>query len=294
MENKSLKELRDLVLENKLVTIKPIVRRKAYLKKGHDGEHTYTGCFKTEGLAYDVNKRSYVNPFLKEGEQEAFEKLLDQKEGSLNLYTFNSITPNFWGNFLIRIPKEGLQLNLNNPSDALTYRIFLVNPRFAKNLDEAGIVEKVYLIVNEAEAKEKESVLGQKKDKANDYMYKLKKTKKAMYDTLRLLGKNVDKEASADWMKSELYKIIDEVAVTKGVAGIDKFIATQEDPYAEIKLFIMDAVESKDIVLDKFGYKIADTNKPLGRKFDDVVTHFLSKAPEVQEAKLIIQERLKH
>lgn len=294
MENKSLKELRDLVLENKLVTIKPIVRSKPYLKKGHDGEHTYTGCFKTEGLPYDVNKRSYVNPFLKEGEQEAFEKLLDQKEGSLNLYTFSSVVPNFWGSFLIRIPKQGLQLNLNNPSDALTYRVLMVNPRFAKNQDEAGVVEKIYLIVNEDEKKEKESLLGQKKDKANDYMYKLKKTKKAMYDTLRLLGKAVDKDSSADWMKAELYKVIDEVAVTKGVAGIDKFIATQEDPYAEVKLFVMDAIESKDIVLDKFGYKLVDPSIPLGRKFDDAVQYFLSKDPKIQETKLILQEKLKH
>jgi hypothetical protein len=125
-------------------------------------------------------------------------------------------------------------------------------------------------------------------------MYKLKKTKKAMYDTLRLLGKKVDKEASADWMKAELYKVIDEVAVTKGVSGIDKFIAVQEDPQMEIKLFVMDAVDSKDIVIDKVGYKVADTGKFLGRKFEDVIDTFSNKDPEIQETKLIIQERLKH
>lgn len=299
MESKSLKEYKDLVLENKVIKIEPIIRRKPYLKRGpknepHDGEHTYTGCVKEEGLPYDVTKRAYVNPFRNENEQEAFEKLLDQKEGSLNLYNYSVSKPNFWGEFLIRIPKEGIQLDLNNPSDALRYRILMVNPRFATTIDEAGIVEKLYLIVNEQEQKEKESVLGQKKDKANDYMYKLKKTKKAMYDTLRLLGKKVDKDASADWMKAELYKVIDEVAVTKGVAGIDKFIATQEDPHAEVKLFVMDAVDSKDIVTDKVGYKVADTGKFLGRKFEEVVETFLSKDPGIQETKLIIQERLKH
>lgn len=299
MESKSLKELKDLVLENKIIKVQPIIRRKPYLKRGsknepHDGEHTYTGCFKEEGLPFDVSKRAYVNPFKNENEQEAFEKLLDQKEGSLNLYNYSINKPNFWGEFLIRIPKEGIQLDLNNPSDALRYRVLLVNPRFAKSVDESGIVEKLYLIVNEQEVKEKESELGQKKDKANDYMYKLKKTKKAMYDTLRLLGKKVDKEASAEWMKAELYKIIDEVAVTKGVSGIDKFIAVQEDPQSEVKLFVMDAVDSKDITVDKVGYKVADTGKFLGRKFEDVIDTFLSKDPAIQEIKLIIQERLKH
>lgn len=291
---KSLKELRDLVLENKVITIKPIVRSKPYLKKGHDGEHTYTGCFKTEGLPYNVNKRAYENPFLKEGEQEAFERLLDQKEGSLNLYNYKTGEANFWGNFLIRIPKEGIQLYLDNPSDALKYRILLKNPRFAKNMEEAGIVEKVYLIINENEVKEKETSLGLKKDKANDFMYKLKKSKKSMYDTLRLLNKRVDKDADADWLKAELYKIIDEVTVTRGVAGLDKFIEVMEDPHSEVKLFVLDAVESKDIVVDKAGYKEATSNKFLGRKFEDVVDTFLSKDPGIQEMKLLIQERLKH
>jgi hypothetical protein len=290
----SLKELRDLVLENKTITVKPIVRSKPYLKKGHDGEHTYTGCSKDEGLPFNADKRAYENPFFSQEEQEIFERLLDQKEGSLNLYNYSVYTPNFWGNFLIKIPKEGVQLDLNNPSDALMYRVILKNPRFATSVTELGIAERIYHIVNENEVKEKESELGAKKDKANDYMYKIKKTKKTMYDTLRLLGKKVDKEATAEWMKSELYKIIDEVTVTKGVAGLDKFITVMEDPTSDLKLFVMDAIDSKDITTDKVGYKLTDSGKFLGKKFEEVVDYFTSKDPSIQETKLIIQERLKH
>jgi hypothetical protein len=157
MEKKSLKELKKLVLQNKIVEVKPILRDKAYFKKSpngepHDGTHTYTGCNKSHGLPFDSKKRAYVNPFLSEDpadEQEAFERLLDQKEGALNLYKFTVNEPNFWGKFSIRIPKEGIKLNLNMPSDALIYRIFLVDLKFAVNLADSSVAERVYLIVDE-------------------------------------------------------------------------------------------------------------------------------------------------
>lgn len=298
MEKKSLKELQKLVLENKTVKIKPIVRKKAYFKDGHDGQHTYTGCYRTHTLGYDADKRAYINPFRERAdvdEQEAFEVLLDQKPGSLNLYKYKVNEPNFWGEFGFRVSKEGEELNLMNPSDALMYRVLMVNPKFAKNQHEAGILEKEYIIVNEEEAKEIASLLSKKKDKAEDYMYTLKKSKKSMVDALRLLGKNASVDSDKDWLKGELYKIKDEVSTTKGVSGLDKFIAVMEDPRRDIKLFVLDAVEQGEITRDgKIGYKIADSNKFVGRKYEEVVDYFSSPDPEVQEAKLIIQERLKN
>jgi len=289
----SLEELKKLVLEDKVVKIKPIVRSKPYLKKGHDGEHTFTGCYKSHGLTYKASKRAYVNPFKTEQEQEIFEKLLDQKPGALNLYKFNVNEPNFWGSFELRISKEGEELNLMNPSDALMYRVLLVNPKFAKNNRESTIASKEYMIVDEQEEKEIATALGLKKDKANDYMFKIKKSKKKMYDALRLMGKKPDINADIDWFKSELYKILDEVSTNKGISGLDKFIATQEDSQAELKLVIMDAIQNEDIVLDKVGYKFTDSNKFIGRKFNDVVLYFSSNKPEVKEEFQILKERLK-
>ena len=305
MEKKSIKELKELVLENKIVEVKPIFRQKAYFKKSpngelHDGTHTYTGCYKGHGLPFNVDKRSYLNPFLDEkknldlgAEQEAFEILLDQKEGALNLYKFKVNEPNFWGEFTIRIPKEGLKLDLTNPSDALRYRIFLVNPKFAINQDDAGIAEREYVIVDEKEQKKQASKLGKKKSKAEDYMFKLKKNKKDMVDTLRLLGKVTNKDADIDWLREELYKIKDEVATTKGVTGLDKFLAVMEDPTRDIRLFVLNAIESQDIVRDKAGYKIVRDNKFVGRKYEEVVEHFKSKDPDVIETMQIISEQFK-
>lgn len=297
MEKKSLKELQDLVLENKIVKVKPIIRPKGYLKKGHDGEHTYTGCQKIHSLPYSITTRSYLNPFIssnKVGEQEAFETLLNQKEGSLNLYTFKTDEPNFWGDFIIRVPKEGLELNLMNPADALRYRIMLVNPKFAKDDSEKNIAEREYLIIDEASSKKKESELGKKKSKAEDYMVKIKKSKKEMIDVLRLLGKNPSKDADTDWLREELYKIKDEVNTTKGVSGLDKFIAVMEDSLKDVKLFVFDAIDAGLIMRDKNGFKIESSNKHVGRKYEEVVEYFSSKDPKIMEEKLIIQESIKN
>jgi len=294
---KSTSELRKLVLEDKTVQIKPIVRGKPYLKKGHDGEHTFTGCYKTFTLPFMAKTRSYANPFLLEDkatEQMAFEKLLNQEEDSLNLYTFKVSEPTFWGEFKLVVPKEGLELNLNNPADALRYRVALVNPKFAKNQVESGIAEKEYLIVDNKVVKEQATQLGKKKSTAEDYMMKIKKSKKELIDTLRLLGKNPSKDADIDWLREELYKIKDEVTTTKGVSGLDKFIEVMEDSMRETKLFVLDAIDRGFIVRDKNGYKLESSNKFIGRKYEELVEYFSSKDPKILEEKVIIQEAIKH
>ena len=301
MEKKSIKdlslgELRQLVCENKTVKVIPIARRKAYLKRSkdnqpHDGEDIYTGCTKDYGLPWVLKKHSFSNPFRTDQEQEIFERLLDQKEGSLNLFKFES---EFWGKFTLKLPKGGVELDLMNPADALMYRVLSVDPKGATSESQKSIVEKEYLLVDDSKVKEEQSVLGKKKDEANDFMYKLKKNKKDMINVLRLLDKKPSPDASADWLKGELYKIIDEVTVAKGKNGLDKFLEVMNDPRAEIKLFVLDAVDSGAIVKEQTGYKLEHSGKFVGRKYEDVVDYFSSKSPEVMEEELIIKEIIKH
>lgn len=296
MEKKSLADLRKEVCENKIITVMPIGRRKAYLKRGkdgqpHDGEDIYTGCQKGYGLAWNLKKHSYNNPFRTENEQEAFERLLDQKEGSLNLFKFES---KFWGDFLLKLPKEGVPLDLNNPADALMYRVLLTDPKAATSESEKSIVEKEYILLDDTKIKEEESVLSKKKDEANDFMYKLKKNKRDMFNTLRLLGKKPSPDSSAEWLRSELYKIIDEVATVKGKSGLDKFLDVMKDSRAEIKLFVLDAIDIGAIVREQSGYKLEYNGKFVGMKYEDVVNYFSGNTPEILEQKQLIEEIIKH
>ena len=309
MERKSYNELKELVLEDKIIKIDPIIRTKPGMKRPrpdvpHDGEHTYTGCYKDHGLPYNTDKRSYSNPFLDKQkglplgtEQEAFEILLDQKPGALNLYKYNINEPNYWGQFTIRIPKEGITLDLNNPSDALRYRIFMVNPKFANNKQESSILEKEYIIKDEVTEQKQASELGKKKSEAEDYMFKLKKNKKDMLNVLRLLGKRPSGDSDIDWLREELYKIKDEVTVKKGEAGLDKFLAVMKDPQKDMKLLVLDAIDGELIKLTRKGKRVTYTNEETGQFYgttlQEVVEFFLKKDPETMEEIAIIKERLK-
>lgn len=278
------------VLQQKTIKVKPIVRPRSFFKKGHDGEFMYTGCKRVYGLPYSSKQRGFFNPFKKEGEQEFFEKALNQKDGALNLYDSHS---KFWGTFTLTLDKDGTDLNLMNPSDALLYRILLVNPKFANDESQKDIPECEYMLIDE---EEEEKVVSQKaeiKDRAMDHMYKIKKSKQKMYDVLRLLGKKPDREASADWFKTELYKILDQSGNVPGVTGIKQFIEVMEDETSSTKIFVLDAVEKGEIVQGTEGYRIADGRKYIAKDLRGVYDYFINGSPEAKEEKILIEQRLK-
>jgi hypothetical protein len=290
METKEMLK-REEVLKKKIIKVEPIVRSRSFFKKGHDGEFMYTGCRRIYTLPFDSAKRSFFNPFLKEGEQEFFEKQLNQKEGALNLYDSHS---KFWGSFTTSLDKNGLELDLSNPSDALRYRVMLVDPKFANGEDQRDVPECEFILIDQEITDKAISEKAQTKDKAMDYMYKLKKSKKGMYDTLRLLGKKPDVDASADWFKTEIYKILDEPGILPGTVGLKQFIEVMEDSLADVKIFVLDAVEKGEIVQGNDGYRIADGRKYLGKDITQVYHYFADGGPEAKEEKIIIEQRLKN
>lgn len=277
------------ILENKRIKVKPIVRSRPFLRKGHDGEFMYTGCRRVYGLPYDSKRRSFFNPFLDDQEQALFEKALNQTAGALNLYDLKS---KFWGGFTFSLDKEGLDLDLMNPSDALIYRIIKVNPKFANTDAERDVPECEYMIVDQDVEEQMITMKAEIKDKAMDHMYKIKKSKKKMYDTLRLLGKKPDINASMDWYKTELYKILDQTGNVPGVVGVKQFLEVMEDSTGETKIFVLSAIDSGEIVQATEGYRIADSRKFIGKDLQSVYDYFLSDTPEIKEQKLIIEQRL--
>jgi hypothetical protein len=277
------------ILENKTIKVRSIVRPRPFLRKGHDGEFMYTGCRRIYGLPFDSKKRSFFNPFKDEEEQELFEKALNQKEGSLNLYDSKS---KFWGSFTFSLDKDGIDLHLGSPNDALIYRIMLVHPKFANSESEKGVPECEYIIIDQDIEEQVISEKAEVKDKAMDFMYKIKKSKKKMYETLRLLGKKADPEASVDWLKTELYKILDQSGNTPGIVGIKQFIEVMEDPTSDVKIFVLEAIDKGDITQRNDGYRILGSNKFLGKDIKNVYEYFASETPDAKEDKLIIEQRI--
>ena len=289
-EVKEIKTPEQLVLENRKIRVAPLVRGRAFFKKGHDGEFMFTGCWRYYGLPISSRTRSYFNPF-KEGEQAAFEKLLNLSPGALNT---NDITSDFWGKYKISLDKEGMELDLSVVDHALLYRVFQVNPRFAKQGDNTSNPEYQYQLVDERYQEEEYSKASLKKADAYGELNKLSKSRKQMVDILRLLGVKMSGDSSLEALKARLAQIVEEPANNrfKGAITIDDFIRVAKDPQSSQKLFVLDAIDNREIVVENGDeYRLSENGKLIGRSLQGAVD-WISDIVN-QETKLLIQERMK-
>ena len=289
-EVKEIKTPEQLVLENRKIRVAPLVRGRAFFKKGHDGEFMFTGCWRYYGLPISSRTRSYFNPF-KEGEREAFEKLLNLSPGALNT---NDMGSKFWGEYKIPLDKEGMELDLSVVDHALLYRVFQVNPRFAKQGDNTSNPEYQYQLVDERYQEEEYSKASLKKADAYGELNKLSKSRKQMVDILRLLGVKMSGDSSLEALKARLAQIVEEPANNrfKGAITIDDFIRVAKDPQSSQKLFVLDAIDNREIVVENGDeYRLSENGKLIGRSLQGAVD-WISDIVN-QETKLLIQERMK-
>lgn len=279
------------VLEDRIIKVEPIVRGRAFFKKGHDGEFMFTNCWKFFGLPISTKTRSYMNPFKSVEEREEFERLLNLPKGDLNTSNTKS---KFWGTYGIRLDKTGTTLDLSVVDHALTYRILCVNPRFAKQGDDINNPEYQFKLVDERYQEESYSKLALKKSEAYTELNKIAKSKKQMMDTLRLLEVKMSESSSMEALKARLAQIVEEPASNKagGVKTIDDFMRVVNDPQAIHKLFVLDAIEFGEVkVLNGNEFRLTETGGLIGRSLQGAVDWFSNL--ENQETKLLIQERLK-
>ena len=122
---------------------------------------------------------------------------------------------------------------------------------------------------------------------------KIKKSRKKLYDTLRLLNKKPDPDAEIDSLKNKLLEVIDEPASARGVTNIADFMRIVKDPQSDLKLFVLDAVEAEEIIFSKDGYKVKDSGQFLGKHLEQVINYFSMKDADVLQTKAIIEQRLK-
>lgn len=277
------------ILTNKQIKVVPIVRGRAFFKKGSDGEFMFSGCKKMYSLPYKESTRSLVNIF-EEGEQEAFEKLLNKKEGTLNIYDRKNP---FWTKFVVEIKKGGKTLDLNVPMHVLEYKVLkankeLIAPSWAEKDSKASYQ---FALVDESIIEEADNKLAIKTDKAFDHLYDIKKSALKMRNVLRILGKKVPDDANKEWMKAELIKIIEQKEKTVGVLNIDDFIQAVTDKSAATKILILDAIDAKGIIASNGGYRIQSSNQLIGRSNSEAVDWL--EDPKNQEDKLLLEEMIK-
>jgi len=283
------KTAEELVLENREIIVKPIIRDHPFFKKGHDGEHTYSRCWKSYGLPIRLSTRSYVNPFKNKEEQYAFEEIFNLPKNAL---TPNNMHSEFWKKFEVRMGKDDLPLNLSNPDHALIFRVLSVEPHFCPVDGDRENIEYLYELVDERYANEVAIDTHQKKVDAYAALAKVSKSEQKMIDLLRLLEVEIPKNASIKLLASKLSGIIEQTERIRGVKNIDNFLDAVADPQAAIKLFVFDAIGAGEIKIDGGDYRLTENQELIGSSLQKAVDYFSN--VKNQEKKLLIQERIKN
>lgn len=235
------------ITQNKKVRIVPITERNnpAY-DKNHDGAFMYTHAEMSFDLPNDITTgRKKI--ILTLDEQKEFEKVFQLEPGKMSLYNKDS---EFWSKFRVKLTKEGLTLDLNDPMDALKLRVLKANkviaPSWNERLDDAKYKFAI---------EEEDTVLTNKVKKADTnlsaykHFGKIEDSISQMKNVLRLAGKvNIPNNADINFYKTEIEGLITQNA--------QAFIDIVTDGKFNIKTFIEDAVDCKAIVkVGRTGYK---------------------------------------
>lgn len=235
--NKPEQSLRDKILINKKIKVKPIIRSGSILPKGHDGEFMYSGTVCSVCLPFDSKKGRLVNVLTKE-EEEFLEKELSLEKGDLSIYKKKE---NFWeqSNFHINLDKLGMELDLSDPMDFIRYKVLLAFPSIAPSWDKRfddgdykfALVDDNYQVEEDFKDTNIELEL-------YDNLNKIKNSRAKMKDVLRVYGKVPAHDASTDFLVTQIRKLITANKDTK-----EKLLYIFNDPNFEMKVFIEKALE---------------------------------------------------
>lgn len=243
---KAHKEALNAILIDKVVEIKPIIRKSDYYSENHDGAGIFTGAVWSTTLPIDTARNQFTNILTSE-EQEVFEKEFNRPKGTLDFY--NRQSP-FWSELRVVITKDGLKLNLKEPMDFLKWKILSVSPKiapsWAKRFEDARY--RFAIVEPDAEIAD----VNKRQDKtrrAYKAFGKIEDSSTEMADLLRVAGKQVPSNAKADWLTAEIGKLIE--------TNIDEFLNIVEDPNFQYRLIINQAVDCGALKrVGKTGFKL--------------------------------------
>lgn len=258
------------------VHVKPIT--KTWLPEGHDGEVRYTGCAEYLCVPFDMQTRRLKTGLTKEDE-ERLEQVLKLEKGTLSAYN-NA----FWGDFksAIRIDKNGLVLDIDNPKDEIIYKNLLAHPDVANSeeeMDGENAPYYKYLITSEEiAAKVKNERYKTKRD-----AYKMfgKTTTANLRNFLKLAGKKADESSTPDFVESEVCEIIER--------DPQQFIDIMSDKDFDMKVFVYDCIGIRSVIKKGPKYLINGGDQ-IGMSLEETVSYL--KDPMNQDVYLSLKSKL--
>jgi hypothetical protein len=224
-------------LENKTVRLMPILKDGGMNPKGHDGEFMYSGTIVRFVVPLNVRKARLEDPLTRE-EKMFFEDDLDE---DLNIHKKKD---NYWKKFEIVIRKDdklmndGFEMNLEDSIDYLRYKVLLIQPNVAPSWEERfDRGEYMFALVDDsAQVNEDAAKVDRKKD-AYIFLSKVESSRDKMLSFLKVFGKRQAGNATVEFLKSEINKIIEDPI------NLNRMTALITDDDYDVMLFIEEAVE---------------------------------------------------
>lgn len=247
------------------VSVKPIYRKGDWVPDNHDS------AFLNEGSTRDYtvpNKRrgnALVDPCF---DFEAKDRQALANELGIDV---NLLNPNhkqtIWkdpGEATVKLDRNGRRLNLKDTKDFLDYLVLrsnshLISPTWGQRFDSGEY--KFALVAENEEIQERVSNLEEKKQ-AYQYLGKIDHSATQMTDFLYVYylnkkdAKRPPRNATVDWLKSEIGKIIE--------SDLDMFLEILGDKNYNLKLLIQKATETGALIKDKHLYKIPGSDETIG------------------------------
>lgn len=271
-------EASKIVLESKKIKVEGIFRDRGFFNKDHDGNLLFSMCFIQYSLPYSIKTRSFVNPFIsnnKVKEQEAFEVLLGEEKGALNLNSRHK--KSFWRTFYFKMDKEGLVLDLTKVMDALIYRVLRVQFEVTEDARLVDDIRYKFLITDLEKANVAKIDIYKKKREAYKILDKIGNKKEKLIQVLRMLGEKYDETTNIDILTGALNNIIEQAPSYKSgnIKTIDDFLGVVKDKDLDDKLFVLKCIDKGYISKNMDNNYILESNGTLiGTTFNDTVSFF--------------------
>lgn len=253
-------------LREKRYVVRPIRRKGGWVPPDHDSAFMNDGS--KMGIVVPVLPGNILVDPLKDFTEEDKQSLANElglpDVSSLNVH----VKKNFWRGNTVFIDRNGLHLDCSRSDDFVKFLVLRAdserispnwNQRFDKGtykfaLCEEGeeLIDKVSNLEEKKNAYIHLSKIDKSIEKMRDFLYVYYVTKKD--------AKRPPKTANADWLKSELGRIIDD--------DLRVFLEIMDDRDYNIKLLIQKSVEIGALSRDKHNYYLPGADRPIGTLTD--------------------------
>jgi len=273
-------------LPQKKVKVKPNFENSGWIKNPrHAAFFKVEGAYESYPIAMSRNGQ-LKNPFTGE-EKDALEEIMGYEPNSLSVYNKNSILHET----NVRLTKDPLELNLEDPLDYIKYKVLLTNSdKIAPSLKEKSkkATYKFYIedadevVELQSKTANVQQIAWKEYGKMEDNRAKLTSFLKVYGQIMKLPLSKIDKDTKLAFLQAK----VSEVVQNKPADFVN--IVTDED--FETMLLVARAVETGVIKRDGTKYLLQEGDK-LGDTLKSTINYL--KAASQQELALVIEQQIK-